>query len=84
MLPVLGSRLIIFENTTTTDISPVRPADGDTIHGWILTRFKHVQETPFQLLFAIPIPVHFMFDLLPSPNDSAFLNIIGHWFDYKG
>lgn len=84
MLPVLGLQLIIFENATTTDISPVLPADGHTIHGWILKRFKHPQETSNQLLFAIQIPVHFTLDLLTFSNDSVFLSFIGHWFDHKG
>ena len=60
------------------------PTSGNTVRQWILNYFYTSKSFTYDTLIPKNHMVHFSFDLWSSPNNRAFLGIVGHWVDTTG
>lgn|SRR5215469_2341752 len=59
------------------------PKAGNTVKAWIFTEFKKRQETIKKNLHSSKSRIHLSFDLWTSPNNIAFVGIVGHFMSSK-
>jgi hAT family C-terminal dimerisation region len=59
------------------------PRAGNTVRAWIITEFQRHQEAVKRELHTSKSRIHLSFDLWTSPNNMAFVGIVGHFMSSK-
>ena len=71
-------------SSSTTAICNSLPESSNTIRHWIINLFESFKLFIKNNLISSNRMIHFSFDLWSSPNNRAFLSIVGHWVDQNG